>query len=112
MNVMAYAHKQVKAMIAHRIKLKLDAKPYRDMLSSCLKVAHQRYKEMVTKMQTVARDLFKIRCLDTRNVVAMITAPNLQAAFDMYKAKGGKGTTCFGEKISNGYPIELCEIYA
>ena len=111
MNVMAQAHKHAKLIIArYKASGVSHDYSYREILASCLKVAHKKYKEVCERMQTAFRNLYKFTCLDTKKVVAFITARNMQQAVDLYKEKG-KALTTYAEQMSFGYPKEVCDIY-
>lgn len=111
MNVMAYAHRQVKAMKAHRAKLGLECKSYREMLSACLKVAHQRYKIAVQNLQTGFRNLYRFISAEGK-LLAFITAGSKEKAMDKYLDNGGEVLTPEIRQVSFGYPKEECEVYA
>lgn len=108
MNVMSIAHKMTREFFKRVPSSKMS---YRGIFKENLVAAHKKYKAMCESMQTAFRNLYRFTCLDTKNVVAFITARNLQQAIDIYKAKGGKVLTTLGEQVSHGYPSDMCEIY-
>lgn len=107
MNVMKAAHKYAKHLISKAPHLLT----YRSALKASLIRAHKEYKAMTKAISTASRDLYRFVDLDTKAVVAFITGSNIQNAIDKYKLNGGIVVTTLAEKISHGYPEEMCTIY-
>lgn len=111
MNIMAQAHKMVKALIA---KLSPSARykgQYANMLSVALKQAHKEYKAMQKSLgvANTFRNLYKV--WSGEKLVAFVTASSPEGANVVYKRNGGKITNPIIERVSFGYHMDMCEVY-